>query len=237
MTLLTIIQRTCGSLGLPQPAAAFASTDRQTVQLIEHLYEEGESLLNAHDWSWGIVAKTFTFIAGNPQTGEPPSAFHRMVAPGDGEFIVWNDSNNTPIIGPLSASQWTEYLARGVTEFPQYWRIIDGVLNVSSSVADATGRYEYISKNWILVSGVGAGAFTADANTIEFPESLVRLGLRWRFKQAKGLDYAEDMRTYQVRLMEAVENDKGTGRTISSSRSVRDRPAHRYHMWDGTITG
>ena len=103
MSLLTIIQRTCGSLGLPQPAAAFASTDRQTVQLIEHLYEEGESLLNAHDWSWGITAKTFTFIAGNPQTGEPPSAFHRMAAPGDGEFIVWNDSNNTPIIGPLSA--------------------------------------------------------------------------------------------------------------------------------------
>lgn len=238
MSLLTIVQRTCGALGLPQPSAVFSSTDRQTIQMLELLYEEGESLLNVHDWSWALTAKTFTFIAGNVQTGEPPAAFHRMANPGDGNHIVWNDTSNQPIIGPMSASDWTEYLARGVTEYPQYWRIVDGVLNVSSSVADQTGRYEYISKNWILVSGSGASAFTADANTIEFPESLVRLGLRWRFKQAKGLDYAEDMRSYELRKAEAVMNDKGAPKIISASRGsfVRD-PAHiARKMWYGTIS-
>jgi hypothetical protein len=238
MTLLTIIQRTCGVLGLPQPSAVVGSSDRQTLQLLELLYEEGESLLNVHDWSWALTTKTFTCLASEAQTGEPPTTFLRFTRPGQGEYIVWNDTNNQPIIGPMSASDWTEYLARGVTEYPQYWRLIDGVLNISSPVVSQSIRYEYVSKSWTSNSA-DYTVFGADTDTIEFPENLVRRGLKWRFKQAKGLDYAEDMRSYELLKAEAIANDKGAASITSTSRdSMSNEPAPAMRrMWYGTVTG
>jgi hypothetical protein len=238
MSLLTIIQRTCGVLGLPQPAAVIGTSDRQTLQLLELLYEEGESLLNVHDWSWALTTKTFTSTAIEAQTGEPPSTFLRMTRPGQGEHIVWNDESNQPIIGPMSASDWTEYLARGITQYPQYWRMINGVLNISSPVSGQSIRYEYISKSWTSNATDGS-LFADDADTIEFPEHLVRRGLKWRLKQAKGLDYAEDMRSYELLKAEAIANDIGASSIISASRdnpTNEPAPAMR-RMWYGTVTG
>lgn len=235
MSLLTVVQNATDLLSLSRPSSAYGSSDATVRLLLRLLMVEGRDLLKAHDWSALVTAKTFTFISGNPQTGEPPAAFDRMSRAGNGEFIMWNDTNNWGIVGPVSASEWTEYLARSFTALPQFWRLIDGVLNVTNAVAGDSGRYEYISKNWILQAGSTPGSsLSADSDTFEFPENLLELGLVWRFKQAKGLDYAEDMDTYGRHRQDCITSDKGQARTISTATEKIDRSTR---TWYGTITG
>lgn len=235
MSLLTVVQNATVLLGLDRPSAVYGSSNAQVRLLTQLLLVEGRDLVKTYDWSALVTAKTFTFISGNPQTGEPPAAFDRMSRAGDGEYIVWNDTSNWGIVGPVSASQWTEYLARSFTALPQYWRIIDGVLNVTNAVAGDTGRYEYISKYWILQAGTTPGAtLTADTDTFEFSENLLELGLVWRWKAAKGLDYAEDMETYNRHRQDCIASDKGQARTINTASERIDRSTR---TWYGTITG
>jgi hypothetical protein len=235
MSLLTVVQNATVLLSLSRPSSAYGSSDATIRLLLQLLLVEGRDLLKAHDWNALITAKTFTFISGDPQTGEPPAAFDRMSRSGDGEYVVWNDTSNWGIVGPVSASNWVEYKTRSFSALPQYWRLIGGVLNVTNTVDGDSGRYEYISKNWILQGGSTPGStFSADTDTFEFPENLLELGLVWRWKQAKGLDYAEDMSTYGRHKQDCIASDKGQARTINTASEKIDRSTR---TWYGTITG
>lgn len=52
-----------------------------------------------------------------------------------------------------------------------------------------------------------ASAFTDDANTIVFDEAIFTLGVIWRWKKAKGLEYAEDKDQYERRILDAIAAD------------------------------
>ena len=41
------------------------------------------------------------------------------------------------------------------------------------------------------------------------PETLLLMGLRWRWKKEKGVDYAEDFRTYESQVKDALGRDGG----------------------------
>ena len=61
---------------------------------------------------------------------------------------------------------------------------------------------------------------------------MLELGLVWRFKQAKGLDYGEDMRTYGVALADAIASDRGGRRIVNTSRPER---VYQDRTWHGTV--
>jgi hypothetical protein len=48
-----------------------------------------------------------------------------------------------------------------------------------------------------------------DADTTLLDERLIRLAIIWRFKQTKGLDYAEDMKTYEIERQKICGKDGG----------------------------
>ena len=52
--------------------------------------------------------------------------------------------------------------------------------------------------------------FQADADTAMLDETLIQLGVRWRFLRAKGLDYAEEMASYERALEQAMARDGGS---------------------------
>ena len=55
----------------------------------------------------------------------------------------------------------------------------------------------------------GKAEFTADDDSSYLSEELIIQGLRWRWKQAKGLPYAEDMETYERNVSKAIGEDGG----------------------------
>lgn len=230
MSLLTVIQNAMALTGLPTPSNVFSNTNDTVQQMIRLLYVDGRDLSKRHDWQNMLVTQTLTCAATNAQTGYPVAAFDRMARGTD----VWNTTNDTPLLGPLNSQEWNELTVRTITSLPQYWRIIGGVLNVYAPVSGNGLQYEYVSKNWIYQGGTTAAvALTGDSDTFVFPENLLELGIVWRFKQAKQLDYAEDMKTYQTFLMDTISGDRGGARTITTSRPSMQRP---NRTWPGTIT-
>jgi len=230
MSLLSVVQNAMTLVNLPVPSEAYASTDQMVKQMVRLVYVVGRDLLDRHDWNALLVTQTLTATSSTAQTGYPAAAFHRMANGTD----VWNATTKWPIHGPVNSEEWADLITRASVGWPQYWRIIGGVLNIYVPSSGDSIRYEYVSKNWILQGGtVAASTLTGDTDTFNYPENLMELGLAWRWKQSKQLDYAEDLRTYEIALLDAIRRDKGGRRVITTSRAVIERP---YKTWPGTVT-
>jgi len=85
------------------------------------------------------------------------------------------------------------------------------LLVTPTPTAGYTWAFEYASKNWILgTDGITYKQyFTLDTDTILLPNDLVLMGLRWRWKKEKGLEYAEDFRTYEMQVKDELGRDGG----------------------------
>ena len=230
MALLQVIQNAMVLTGLPSPSIAYSSTSDTVQQFVRLAYVEGRDLLRRHDWNSLLVTESLTCAATNAQTGFPVAAFDRMAHGTE----MWNTTNDWPITGPVDSRDWSDLTVRGITSVCQYWRLIGGVLNIYPPKSGDGIQYEYVSKNWINQAGTTpATTLAGDTDTFAFPEQLIELGLVWRFKQAKQLDYAEDMKTYQGFLLDAIASDKGGRRVISTS--IPDRARGR-RTWPGSVT-
>ena len=53
----------------------------------------------------------------------------------------------------------------------------------------------------------GAEAFANDSDTIVYDEAIFLMGVMWRWKKAKGLDYAEDKDQYERRVIDSMAAD------------------------------
>jgi hypothetical protein len=221
MSLLTVIQYVAGRTGVTVPSSVLGTSDPQVLQLLRLLEEEGEDLRKRGPWQGIVKEASWTSTAAEDQ-----GAVTTLAASGF-DYIkkdtFWDRTSKFPIIGPLSDSEWQARQALAITG-PRYsWRIRGGKMLISPvPAASLTFVFEYISKNWILgVDGTTYKQyFTLDTDTILLPEELVIMGLRWRWKKEKGFDYAEDFRTYEAQVKDALGRDGGKV-TLSMDGSIR----------------
>lgn len=224
MTALTVIQNACPRLGITAPTAVFGSTDDQTIQLRNLMNQEGINLSKGgdtdHAWQALTVQQTFTSVAATIQTGAVPSDF--------GFFIndtMWNRTTRIKMTGPVGAEEWQTYQAIAIIALPNAVFRFRGndLLVYPTPVAGGTVAYEYVSKNWALSSSsVAKAAMTADDDTSRIDEELLTIGVIWRFLAAKGLDYGETFRTYQLAVTKAVARDGGR-RKLNLAGSIQNR--------------
>ena len=70
--------------------------------------------------------------------------------------------------------------------------------------------FEYISSHWNQTSsGTSQAAMAADTDIGILDETLLEMGVTWRFKQNHGLAYDEDFRQYQLELRQAISRSGG----------------------------
>lgn len=223
MSLLTIIQGAADILSLPRPSAVVASSDQQIRQLFALANVEGEELATRPSRGWQALIKEFTFVsvAAETQVGAIPADFGYCIAD-----TAFNRDQARKLMGPLTPSQWQGARANHVSNPVGYFFRIrgDAFLMLPTPAAGDTIAYEYSSANWAQSSaGVGRAAFTADEDGSYLSEDLIKLGVVWRFKQAKGLDYGEDMNSYERALQRALGRDGGeTALTMSDSFDLLD---------------
>jgi hypothetical protein len=212
LTLLTIIQSACDRLSLTRPSAVVSSTDRLVRQLYGIANEAGEALSKRGDPGWQSLQaeQTFITVAQQEQTNTPIPADFRRFVPGS----FFDRTAQRALEGPLTPSDWQLVQARpaAASVFLTYRERAGNFLITPVPPADHTIAYEYISKYWAQSSGGTAKAqFTADEDTTYLDEELLILAIKWRFKQAKGLDYGEDMVTYEREVELALGSDSGKG--------------------------
>lgn len=214
MTLLTMANEAQGLLSIPRSTVVASSTDLNVRLLLSLANQEGRELARRHGWESLITEKTFTSIASITQTGAVPGDFDRIV-----NESMFNRSQTRRVAGPLNAEEWQSQQALSVSLLTDAFRIMGGnILLTPTPEAGDTYAYEYITKNWCQSSGgTGQQAWAADSDTGVLDETLMVLGLGWRFRKARGRDYAEEFNTYEKEVEQAIMRDGGR-RTLNYSQ-------------------
>jgi hypothetical protein len=206
MSLLQLIQGVCNSpgIGIPAPSAVVNSTDRAIKELLELAQQEGRELADRAAWQAITTEKTFTSVAAETQTSAIPSDFNWMVPD-----TFFNRTKTRRFIGPLTPQQWQTQKAQSVSTVTDYYRIRgNNILVIPTMAAGDTCAYEYVSLNFCESSGgTDQSAWAADTDVGLLDEKLMKLGIIWRYKKGKGLDYAEDFQTYEVKVTQAIARD------------------------------
>lgn len=230
MSLLTIIQGVCAELNLVQPTVVVTSSDSQVQQLWALANRAGRTLARSYPWQ-GLRAE-FTFVTLNQQqqTNMVPADWDRWVP-----NTFFDRSTRREIVGPITSRQWQWLQAQPVSS-KVYLAFIERqnqVLMSPNPPAGHTVAGEYLSKNWAKsAAGAGQASFLADTDLTYLDEDLIALGLIWRWKSAKGLDYAEAMEDYEREVEQAQARDGG-----STALSMAPQPIdpNRLNIPDGNF--
>lgn len=231
--LLTITQKIVKRLPLSVvPTVVIGSNDPQTEQLLALIQQAGDELMTIHPWQVLNTDLTWTIIA-NPNSEPFPDDWDRWLY----DSAVWNSAYLlSPLNGPMTSDQWHLLLQMPGVFFPGYWRYNDDELLTYGLQVGSTCYTQYITRNWILEQdGTAVPEFTADTNTIKLREMLLILSTIWRWKQSKGLDYAEDMRTFERELERAIAADRRPSPT-STRRFYNSTDAlGGLYSWPGRV--
>jgi hypothetical protein len=208
--LLEVVQDLCGRQNITVPNTVYGSTDPQVLQLMKLLEEEGNDLAARASWQCLIQEAAWTTINAEDQGAIATIASNGFRAIKNN--TIWDRTDRLPVIGPMDGEEW-QAMKAVFANGPRYrYRIRGGHLLVNPVMAAGHSWYfEYLSKYWIVDGGgtVYKRRFTADTDTILLPDDLCLQGLRWRWKKEKGLDYAEDFRTYEIQVKDQMGRDGG----------------------------
>lgn len=208
-TALQIVNAACAELGLAQIASAlYTSTVPLTQQLAALSNREGVDLAHAHEWQRITKQATFTTVAQQQQTAFLPSDYDRFV-----NDSMWNTSIVRKVYGPMTKQEFEQYQA-----YPIYTSVNPGFILYGNQfylqpapAAGNTLQYFYVSDQWVVASDgtTYKTEFSADDDTSLLPDTIITLGVIWRFKKSKGFDYAEDFATYERQKEQFIARDGG----------------------------
>jgi len=204
MTLQTAVSSAAIRVIGSTPAAVFSSQAQIMVEMRDLVQDVAADIAQAAEWRGLTKIGTLT---GGPNFLLPADYDRMCVGQGMQDQGGW-------FWGYLPFGDVTDYLmavnGQVPTLNPGGWIILDGQFKFWPAPT-GTATYPYISRNFVRdVDGVTLKpAFTADADTFVLNERLLTLGLIWRYRAQKGLEYAEDMQTYSTALDQATNNDKG----------------------------
>lgn len=149
------------------------------------------------------------------------------VLPSDIQMFIsatqWDRNFRWQMLGPISAQEWQTIVSGICPVGPRIrFRVMDGQFWIQPPPGVAQTdviAYEYISTQ-ICTSAASAvqSAWLADTDVYVWPENTLTLGLIWRFKRAKGLDYGEERDMY----------DKAVDRQIARSGGNRSLPLNAH---------
>jgi hypothetical protein len=203
-----LVQDAADRLGVVRPTSVIGSADQQVRQLLALAQQEGKELARRHPWQAIVKEKTFTATATETQSSVIPSDFDRFLPD-----TFFNRTLNRKVEGPMNAQEWQDYKASVSTVLFDAFRMRgDAMLLAPTPNAGDSYAYEYVSKWWCTTSGGTTptlAAWVSDSDEGVLPEELMTLGVVWRFLRAKGLDYAEAFRSYEMMLMQRQGWDGG----------------------------
>ncbi len=214
MSLLTACNRAQRLLSLAVTSAIVNDLQETTQLLLELAKTEVEETAKAKEWPALRRTQSFTATLASLQAAPgKPTDFDRAI-----RQTFWNDTTNRPMGGPISDQEWAAAngwpITSGITQYVMFR--YDGLHIYPVPAAADTIKFDYIINTpWETSGGSALTVPTADADVSKLGDRLLRLGIVWRYKQAKGRDYAEDMRSHQFALEEEFSAQQGAEQILS----------------------
>jgi hypothetical protein len=211
MSVLSTCQDAATKLSRPRPTSLFSTTDPFAAELLLAAKETAESLLTEeHDWR--ALTKMAT-CQGDASTVIFPFAtiapdYERMV---EGAELHSLRYRNATFRWAKDLDQWLFFMDNLLVGSPGNAVILNNALQIFPPMpVNDTARFFYISNLYAnSASGTPQAAFAADTDTFALDEKLLRLGIVWRWRANKRLEYAEDMSNYNIAKMAQMSKDKG----------------------------
>jgi hypothetical protein len=102
--------------------------------------------------------------------------------------------------------------------------VMEGQLHLDSPQTQVGDNitFEYYSTHTVVTDSGFSQTYMADTNKCLIPDSVIRAGLTYLWKQTKGLAYAEEKRTYELMAGTAASRGGSAGR-----RYLDDGPGAR----------
>lgn len=215
MTVLSACQSALVRLIGKRPSTVFSSQEQTVVEVADLITEVATDIMKGYDWQ--ALTNIHLIEGDGVQTAFPmPDDYDRMVKASqimDPRSWAWGYCR------VQSVNDWLAITANGFTPMPGSWIILGGEFQFAPAPSTGpAGKFPYVSKNFaVAADGSLKAAFTADTDEFRLEERLLTLGLIWRWRAQKRLEYAEDLQTYEIALAQAQANDKG-------ARVLRDGP-------------
>jgi len=156
------------------------------------------------------ASNTGTTMAFGQESYSLPSDYDYMIT-----GTQWDRGFRWQVLGPLTPQEW-QVLKSGLspTGPRRRFRIMGGKFFLDPIPYDSnTLVYEYHSNGFALAGdGVTVKtSFTADSDTYALPDDLLVMGMIWRWRRAKGLDYGEEFKTYDDAMSRELARDASAG--------------------------
>jgi len=226
MSVLTIAQNVAKETGFNVPSTLVGNSDEIAVQLLALITAETTDLSQGviggrpvdFDWQVLMTRGTITFVNGTEAYNFPTDY--------DASFVpetMWNNTTGRPIIIPISPQQFEvqkNYLLGSGVDYMAYVYGNQFHFSPTPSSTDSI-VYEYKSTNYFrtVTTGVAKAAITADTDYTALNENIIKLGVKFRFLQAKGLvpaigyEQCFEYKNYAAAVEKAMLKD-GAGRPI-----------------------
>lgn len=220
MTFLTAAQSAAIRLSVGKPSVFFSSTDDFEQEAVDLGNEVVRDIVKYADWR-GLIKQQMMVGDGVTTAFDLPSDYDRM--PKDAHVGRMNWYTWGYVDAP-DLNFWNDLVNGLASPSPGYWIMLDRKMQFIPPVsADTTAEFYYVSKNAVIDGDTGESKpfFTKDSDTFFLDESLITLGIMWRWRQMKRLDYSEDMRNYEIRIQQISGEDKGA-RIVRMGKPVID---------------
>lgn len=235
MTVLTVVKSAAPQMGIAIPSALFSATDRTSLEVQTAL--KSAALMIARRFDWQELKKFATLTGdGSAVDFNLPADYDRMLK----KARLWPSATpNSPLTHYPDSDTWLGISVQDFIPVIGAWTIYGGQVHIKPVLAnEATVQFAYVS-NLIAADNDGAPklSFTSDTDTFRLDEELLRLALVYRWKQAKGRAYAQELGDFEEMLGDRIGHNKGS--TILTIGDVRvptglDAPAFAF---PGTIQG
>lgn len=222
MTILSAVQQAAPAIALDVPSQVYAATSKDMVDMRSVINEVVQQIVDANEWS---ALQEFHTITGDgvTETFALPSDYDRMAK----NSQLWSsDMPQNPLQQVGSLDDWMAAKIQTIGEFYRRWLLRGTQISFYPVIPDGeTVELAYYSRN---VVSPAKQAFTADTDTFVLSERLLTLGIIWLWKSRKGVDYSEEMATFQEALAREVTRDKGPGTIVTSRRLGYRLPPYGY---------
>jgi hypothetical protein len=207
LTLLTVVRRVARQCGLTPPASVLGSGDETWLQFAEWAQEGVDDICLRHDWRALHETQTITgdgvTVAFNLNADFSRLSKMPAVSRDQSTSTFWP-------VGPVSPPAFIGAATQATFSTRPVFQIEAGVLTfVQAPATGETYTVSYQSSKPIISASVPVTEWVLDADTVLIPERLLRLYLRWQWRESKGLTYAEAMTSYERALETICSHDWG----------------------------
>lgn len=211
-----------------RPSVFFGSSGTFEIEICDLINEVARDILASHDWQG--LTRVQTLTADGSSSFARPADYDRMI------LVADMQRPETWLWGYYHAADINEFMAirdSGFQGLPGAWTLVGDQFTFSPTPS-GDAKFAYISKEYANDTAdlTRKDSFTKDTDTFVLPERLLTLGLVWRWREQKKLDFSGDQEAFTKALSEESAKDKGS-RVIRKGSPIRFRGT--FPAWSGTL--